>query len=188
MWIEDGGLTLVGLTARPEDGTPAAKMRKWAEANAKARRIIVCSICADPLACFGGMLENFTAKELWHELGRTYSTSNAQAIINLEREFEELSFNDKGDWQKHMNSFHELTGKLAWHGAVLASDQNNLNSCALCQTRSLRSQCSQIPLNAILMVWLKVCKPSPPAVAQSVVGLFIRLRVPLLLRLLAIRA
>ena len=121
--IEDGDPNFIGLTPRPEEGTPAATMRKWAEANAKARRVIVCALGTDPLTRFGGMLADCTAKELWDELARAYSTSNAQAIINLERQLEELSFDDKGDWQKHINSFHELTGKLASHGSVLTSDQ-----------------------------------------------------------------
>ena len=121
--IEDGDPNLVGLTPRPEEGTPAATMRKWAEANAKARRVIVCALGIDPLTRFGGMLADCTAKELWDELARAYSTSNAQAIINLERQLKELSFDDKGDWQKQINSFHELTGKLASHGSVLTSDQ-----------------------------------------------------------------
>ena len=123
MCIEEGDPNFVGLTPRPEEGTPAATMRKWAEANAKARRVIVCALGTDPLTRFGGMLADCTAKELWDELARAYSTSNAQAIINLERQLEELSFDDKGDWQKHINSFHELTGELDSNGSVITSDQ-----------------------------------------------------------------
>ena len=120
--IEDNDPLLVGLTERPPDGTPAATMRKWVEANAKARRVIVCALGTEPLARFGGMPDTCTAKELWDALENGFSVSNAQAILNTERDLEDLKFNDKDDWQKHMNAFHQLVGKLAALGSVLSAE------------------------------------------------------------------
>lgn len=95
-YIESEDFELLGLTERPEEVT-AAQQRKRGEANSKAKRVIVCALGPEPLACFCSLIDDGTAKQIWEELSRIYTTSTAQAVINLERELMGMSFADNGD-------------------------------------------------------------------------------------------
>lgn len=39
--------------------------------------------------------------------------SNAQEIINLEQDLENVQYKDDGDWTKHLNKFNELLVQIA---------------------------------------------------------------------------
>lgn len=54
-----------------------------------------------------------TAKDLWEESKRIYTTTNAHDIINLERELKSLRFEDIWGWEKHLENIHNILGKLA---------------------------------------------------------------------------
>jgi len=86
-FIRRNDFELLGFTEEPV-GASVAIRKKWLEAMIKAKSSIVLSLGSGPLAQLSAIIDDDerTAKELWDGLTRLYTTSNAQAIFNLENE------------------------------------------------------------------------------------------------------
>ena len=59
------------------------------------------------------MTTTLPRKDLWEELDRIYTESNAQAVQNLKNELDALIYKDGADWNAHVTSFLSVAGKLA---------------------------------------------------------------------------
>ena len=57
--------------------------------------------------------ENVTAKTFWKELEKIYTASNAQSILNLRQEIDDLHYEGGKSWDNHVNKFTELLSNLA---------------------------------------------------------------------------
>lgn len=115
---------LLGLADNPQAAN-AASQRKWEKESVRAKSTIVLTLGDAPLAQLSDVIDDDdrSAKELWDAIARTYTTSNAQAIINLEQELEKLSFDEKTTWEKHLHKFHEVLGKLAAYGSTVREEE-----------------------------------------------------------------
>lgn len=91
----------------------------------RAKSTIVLTPGDAPLAQLSDVIDDDdrSAKELWDAIARTYTASNAQAIINLEQELENLSFDEKNTWEKHPHKFHGVLGKLATYGSTVREEE-----------------------------------------------------------------
>jgi len=108
-FIRRNDFELLGFTEEPV-GASVAIRKKWLEAMIKAKSSIVLSLGSGPLAQLSAIIDDDerTAKELWdglHQMLRPFST--------LRMNFESLRFDENGSWEKHLDSFHEILGKLA---------------------------------------------------------------------------
>lgn len=119
--MEADDYQLLWLTERPKNATATA-LRKWEELNAKAKRTIVCSLGAKPLARFNSLIGTGTAKLLWEELNKTYNISHSQAITNLQQYLKKLTYEEVEDWPKHLNCFHQILALLNTYGEPIDSD------------------------------------------------------------------
>lgn len=68
-------------------------MRRGKDRNVQEKKSIVCAFVAKLLTRFGSLIYDGTAQEIWVEINRLYTKSNAQAIINLSQELESLQIN-----------------------------------------------------------------------------------------------
>ena len=57
--------------------------------------------------------DDTTAKQLWDELEKIYTSSNAQSILNLRQELDNLRYEEDKSWEEHINKFMDLLSKLA---------------------------------------------------------------------------
>lgn len=81
----------------------------------KAKSSIILTLSSSPLAQLSDIIDDDdrTAKELGDAFVKLYTTSNAQAILNLDQELEALSFEDGKSWEKHTDKFHNILGKFS---------------------------------------------------------------------------
>lgn len=60
-----------------------------------------------------------TAKELWIVLEKKYTTSNAQAVLNLQIEMENMEYKDGNKWKERMKTIYKIIGKhSAYDGPI----------------------------------------------------------------------
>lgn len=114
---------LLCFREEPEDATSAQK-RKWLKAMVEAKSSIILTLGSSPLAQLSDIIDDDerTAKELWDAVIKLYTTSNAQAIINLEQELEGLRFDDGQSWEKHTDNFHNILGKLSSYDSAIKEE------------------------------------------------------------------
>lgn len=60
-----------------------------------------------------------TAKDLWEALVNMYTTTNAQAILNLRTLLDGLKYDDKTKFEKHMERFRHLCEQLATYNVTV---------------------------------------------------------------------
>jgi len=115
-----------GLKDRPED-VPAAATRRWEERNARAKSTITLYLGDAPLAQLSEIVddEESNAKDLWEAVAKLYTSSNSQAVINLQRELESLSLTDTSQWERHLQKFHEILGKIAAYGVAITEEEKS---------------------------------------------------------------
>ena len=115
---------LLGLTAEPATNSPTVR-KKWFETMSKAKSTIILCLGDSPLSRTRRLVDNdnAAAKELWDELADIYATSNAQAILNIRTELDNLRFSDDGDWDEHVNCFTAILGKLATYEAEIPDEE-----------------------------------------------------------------
>lgn len=67
-------------------------------------------------------IDTVPAKQLWDALAHIYTASNAQAILNLRTELDNLRFSDDDGWNEQVKFFAEILGKLATYDAEIPED------------------------------------------------------------------
>ena len=99
----------------------------------RAKSSIILTLVAGPLSQVSAIDDNDdqSAKVLWNEWENLYNTSNAQAILNLLDELENLKFDEQGDFEVHLNKFHSILGKLASFEAHVREDEKASDCFAL---------------------------------------------------------
>ena len=115
---------LVGFQTKPSITTVTVR-NKWFESVTKANSTIILCLFGFRLSKVRLMIDddNVTAKELWDELERIYTSSNAQTILNLRQELDNLRFEDGERWDSHVNKFMELLSKLATYDEKLSEKE-----------------------------------------------------------------
>ena len=111
---------LIGLTdARVSNN--ASVRKRWLELTTKDKSIIILCLGDSALSKVRRTVDddNKTAKALWLELSEIYTTSNAQAILNLRNEIDGLKFKNDDGWDAHVIKFTEALGKLATYDAEI---------------------------------------------------------------------
>jgi len=120
--------TLLGLQPHPGDGTNARQLSLWTAKATRAKSNIVLSLgdAAMSKARLFVDSDERTALELWTELERIYTASNAQAIQNLKNRLDALLYVDGKDWNAHVTKFLTIIGELATFDAELSpTDQTS---------------------------------------------------------------
>lgn len=122
-FLQTKDFELFGLNDRPEDAS-AAQLRRWVEANVRAKGTIILTLADGPLAQVSTIVDddNKTAKDLWTELDKIYRMSNTQMVINIKRELETMTFEKDEEWEKHVESFHRLISKLAAYDQPVSTE------------------------------------------------------------------
>lgn len=112
------------FTDGPENVSNAAK-KKWLEAMIHAKASINLSLGSGPLAQFNANIDDDerTAKELWDAISTLYTSSNTQVIINLQSELDRPQFKDGGNWEKGVDKFNEIPGKIASYDAPVSREE-----------------------------------------------------------------
>jgi len=95
-FLRRNDVELLGLSEEPEDASAAVKKR-WFEASTKAKSTIILCLGDAPLAQTRLLVDDDdrSAKELWDELMRIFTTSNTQSILNIRNELDRLVFEDQ---------------------------------------------------------------------------------------------
>lgn len=111
---------LVGLTENPGGSQQTQKI--WLEKSTRAKSNIILCLGADALSQTRTFIDDDdrTAKELWEELERIYTTTSAQAIQNLHQRLDALVYDEKKDWNDHISTFLSICGELATYDAELS--------------------------------------------------------------------
>lgn len=115
-YLEEDDEELIALD--PEPSEDSEDHSEWLKKSKKAKRSIILSIGTSAMAKTGEIIDDRkrTAKELWDKLSALYTTTNAQAKINLKQKLESLRFDDKKDFNAHVNRFQEICDELAAYG------------------------------------------------------------------------
>lgn len=115
---------LVGFETEPSSNSPSIR-KKWFEFVIRAKSIIVLSLGDSPLAKVRHLVDDdaVSAKQLWDELGKIYTASNAQAILNLRQDMDNLRYKEGASWDDHVNKFTELLNKLATYDEELSEKE-----------------------------------------------------------------
>ena len=121
-YIERSDMDFLCFTEKPNGRSATEdKVTEWRQANSKARSSIVMTLDKGPMAQVGHIIDDRskTAKDLWDALEKLYTTSNTQTIINLNQALNSMRFKDEGDWEKHIQKFHNILGKLASYDSAI---------------------------------------------------------------------
>jgi len=123
-YIQRSDIDLLGLSDLQENAS-ASQRNAWKKAMIKAKSSIVLTLDSGPMAQTSSIIddEDKTAKDLWDSLSALYTTSNEQTVINLMQELENLEYKEDGNWEVHLNKFHEILGKLASLGKPIADQE-----------------------------------------------------------------
>jgi len=123
-YIRRQDVELLCFEDEPVQASSAIK-KKWLQAMIKANTSIILSLGSGPLAQLSNLVDNDdrNAKELWEAIARLYTTSNTQILINLQSELDQLRFKDGENWEKHVEKFNEVLGKLASYDSPVAEDE-----------------------------------------------------------------
>ena len=94
----------------------------------KAKTAIILSLGTSPLAQLAELIDDDdkTAKQLWDALAKLHTTSNAQLIINLQHELENLSYKDGEVREKHLEIFNDIIGKLESYDKKVEYNESKL--------------------------------------------------------------
>ena len=128
-YIRKSDAELIGFETEPANNTPAVR-KKWFDHMMKAKSTIILCLGDSPLAKIRRLVddENLTAKTLWKELEKIYTASNAQSILNIRQEIDDLHYEEGKSWNNHFNKFTELLSKLATYDEEL-NDMKKLLNC-----------------------------------------------------------
>ena len=118
---------LTCFTDRPDgEEVEQAVLNNWDEKNAKAKSIIILTLGDSVMAQNKSIVDDDdkTAKELWDELCRLYTTSNQQAITNLHNRLNSLVFDEqRGSWDKFLSLFMEIVDELGSYDQELSDEE-----------------------------------------------------------------
>lgn len=104
---------LIGFDSEPSSNSPSAH-NKWFELVIRSKSIIVLSLGDSPLAKVRHLIDDdsISAKQLWDEHETIYTASNAQTILNLRQDMDELRWKEGPSWDDHVNKFTALLNNL----------------------------------------------------------------------------
>lgn len=130
-----------GLTSIPE-GVSTSALKTLRKKSSKAKSMMILALADSALAQARLMTDDDdkSAKELWDELARIYTTSSFQTVQNLIYKLDTLVFDDKKDWNEHVATFLAICVELTAYDhdipskdmaeKLLRSFPNALNSVA----------------------------------------------------------
>ena len=92
-YIRKNDAELLGFETQPSSNSSAVR-KKWFEHMIKAKSTITLCLGDSSLDKVRRLVDDddVTAKTLWDELEKIYTASNAQAILNLRQEIDDLRF------------------------------------------------------------------------------------------------
>ena len=103
------------------------------EYHHRGRDDAICSARGSIILCLGDAVasqtrlfvddDNKTASDLWKELERNFTMSNAQVVQNIKQKLDTIIFKDNGNWDKHVASFLTTIGELATFDAELSESE-----------------------------------------------------------------
>ena len=122
-WLDDIDLIALKGTIQSvyeEQGslTNASAITDHRNRSIIAKSNIVLSLGSTPAAAVTTTIDDDdkTAKDLWDELRKLYTTSNTQQIMNIAQKLEGFWLKDETQFNQHMNQLRELVDKLASFG------------------------------------------------------------------------
>ena len=94
-YIRRNDAELIGFEAEPSSNDPSVR-KKWFELMIKAKSTLVLCLGDSPLAKVRGLVDDddAMANVLWNELQKIYTASNAQSILNLRQEMDDLRYEE----------------------------------------------------------------------------------------------
>ena len=104
-YVQKDDYSLICLTDQPADTANPDAIEAWEVKNAKAKSTIILTLGDAVMAKTRAIVDNDdrSAKELWEELRRLYTTSNLQVITNLSNRLNSLIFDEtKETWDKFL--------------------------------------------------------------------------------------
>ena len=115
---------LVGLSDQPEAVTQAV-MRTWKKLSTKAKSHLVLSLRPNAISQTRRIIDDDdkSAKDLWDELNRIYTTTSGQAVQNLRQKLDSLVFEDNKSWIEHVSSFLRICEELATYDVELTETE-----------------------------------------------------------------
>ena len=124
VYIRKADSELVGFEIEPSSNKPSIR-KKWFELMIKAKSTIVLCLGDSPLAKVRRFVDDdeTTAKQLRDELEKIYTSSNAQSILNLRQELDNLRYKEEKSWDDHVNKFMDLLSKLATYDEELTEKE-----------------------------------------------------------------
>ena len=115
---------LVGLSFRPE-GVSQSTLRNWTKLSTQAKSNIVLSLGSDAFSQTRKIIDDDeqSAKHLWDELNRIYTTTSGQAVQNLRQKLDSIVFDESKDWNSHVSSFLTICEELATYDAEVTETE-----------------------------------------------------------------
>lgn len=107
--------TLIGLFEKPRGRQSDAFVVDWTNHSAKAKGRIILFLSDSVAERARDFVDDDdkTAKELWEELQRLFTTSSAQFVQNIKNKLGTLIFRDGSSYEKHLATFMTVIGELA---------------------------------------------------------------------------
>lgn len=103
------------LAALSDQPMEYEEVKIWKEKSAKAKSTIILCLVDSVLANTRAIVDDDerSAKDLWVEQKRMFTTSSQQAITNLHNRLNGCTFNEKGYWNGHISLFMLIIDDLA---------------------------------------------------------------------------
>ena len=115
---------LTGLSAEPE-GVTKSVIRTWKRLSTEAKSHLVLSLGPDAISQTRRIIDDDekSAKDLWDELNRIYTTTSGQAVQNLRQKLDSLVYDENKSWNDHVSSFLRICEELATYDEEITEDE-----------------------------------------------------------------